>query len=46
MPLAFAQLYFYAPDSKSKTIKTITAMIIMMVTLATLAGILSASMGM
>ena len=39
VPLAFAQLYFYAQDSKSNTTKTITATIIMIVALATLAGI-------
>ncbi|GAA6205812.1 DUF2306 domain-containing protein [Thalassotalea sp. SU-HH00458] len=46
VPLAFAQLYFYAQDSKSTVLKTITAIVVLLLTLATIGGILSATMGM
>jgi len=46
VPLAFAQLYFSAQDSKSNQFKMITAVVIIILTLATLGGIIAASMGM
>lgn len=46
IPLAFAQLYFSAQDSKSNQFKMITAVVIVILTLATLGGIIAASMGM
>ncbi len=46
VPLAFAQLYFSAQESKNKQFKAITAVVIIILTLATLGGIIAASMGM
>jgi len=46
VPLAFAQLYFSAQESKNNQFKAVTAMVIIILTLATLGGIIAASMGM
>jgi uncharacterized membrane protein len=46
LPLAFAQLYFYAQDSNNTKVKTLTSITIIILTFATLGGVIAASMGM